>query len=76
LIVRSVLDLIAALRGALVDIACGVGSVLCLFALLPGWRAIVVVLSTAVGWPARIGPPVNGDLFAGTLAWPAPPTAP
>jgi hypothetical protein len=64
--VRSVLDLIAALWGALVDIASGVGSVLCLFALLPGWRAVGVVLPTAVGWPARVGLPFKGDLSPGT----------
>jgi hypothetical protein len=74
--VRSVLDLIAALRGALVDTAAGVGSVLCLLALLPGWRAVGVALPTAVGLPARVGLPVKGDLFAGTLTWSAPPPAP
>jgi hypothetical protein len=65
--VRSVLDLIAALRGALVDIACGVGSALRLFALLPGWRATIVGLPTAVGLPVCVGPPVNADLFVETL---------
>jgi hypothetical protein len=74
-IVGSVLDLTAAFRGAPVDIACGVDSVLCLFALLPGWRTIAVGLPTAVGLTARVGlpacvgPPVNADLFVGTLAW-------
>jgi len=70
LIVDLVLDLITTLRCAFVDTACGPGSALCLFALLPGWRATVVDLPTAVGLP------VDPGLFAGTLTWPAPPTAP
>ena len=66
---RSVLDLIAALRGALVDIASGVGSVLCLFALLPGWRTIVVDLPKAFGLPVCVGLPVNAGLFVAPLTW-------
>jgi hypothetical protein len=71
-IVGSVLDLIVVLRAALVDIARGVGWAFSLSPLLPGWPATVVGLPMAAGLPARVGLPVEGDLFADTLAWSAP----
>jgi len=68
----SVLDLTAALRAALFDIARRVGSALYLFVLLPGWYPTAVPVSMAVGLPVR----VDDGPFAGKLAWPAPLTAP
>jgi len=71
-IVGSVLELTAALRAALFDIARRVGSALYLFVLLPGWYPTAVPVSMAVGLPVR----VDDGPFAGKLAWPAPLTAP
>ena len=67
-IVGSVLGLIAALRGALLDMPVGVTPVFSLSALLPGCRAIVVGLPACVDLPACVGPPVNADLFVETLS--------
>jgi hypothetical protein len=76
IIVGSVLGLIAALRGARLDMPVAVDPVFSLSALFPGWRGIVVDLPTVVGLPVCVGLPVNAALFVEMLTCFVPPPVP